>query len=336
MKILQINTLSWTLPLKGYGGVERVIHWISKGLAELGHEVYVAALKGSISTYYKIIEIPLKPVGANYSRQDYIAAARYLSSRIPDGIEIIHGGSPGTGVSPVGDGIGEMRKYTKLPILVTTHGGGERLLPPEIATMSFISDSQRKLKGCPNAPFIYNPIDPDEFIYQPQKKDYLLWMSRVTWPEKRFDLAVEIAKRTGMKVVVAGPGMGWLRRLTLPKNMEYVGEVWGEKKAKLMAEARAFIHTATWNEPFGIVLVEANVSGTPVLAFRASGAIPEVVKDGVSGFTCDDFEDMVAKIGRLSEIKPQNCRDWAIENFHYKKIAAQYAELYKQLIARTD
>jgi glycosyltransferase involved in cell wall biosynthesis len=333
MKILQIAPLSWPMPVTRYGGVERVVEWLSIGLAELGHEVWLAAPRGSRPGPWRLIELPLRPVGARYHRQKYGEACRYLATETDLDFDIVHGHSPGTGQPPVGDGAAELRRHSRLPLLITTHGRRERILPAGTATTAFISHSQRLDSGRPEAPFIHNPIHPDGYIFQEHKGDYLLWMSRVNWSVKGLDLAIELARRTGMPLVIAGPGMGWVARLRLPRRVSYVGEVSGVRKARLLAGARAFVHTATWPEPFGLVFLEAAVSGTGVLAFAGAGAADEVIEPGLSGFLCKDLDEMAARVADLGSLDPAACRARALERFDRRIIAAAYLTLYRQVIA---
>jgi glycosyltransferase involved in cell wall biosynthesis len=328
-----LSSLCWPLPVAGYGGTERVIHTLAQGLAELGHQVTVAALRGTRSDHYPVLELPVRPARHRYRRQDYVGAARWLASRLPPGVELVHGHSAGNGRRYQGDGAGELRRHVDLPVLVTTHGLGERILPAATAATSFISRSQGQGYGLTDFDFVHNPINPAEYEYREQKGDYLLWMSRIDWAEKGFANALELARRTGRRMVVAGPGMGWLQRWRLPSNVEYVGEVSGRRKALLLAEARAFLHTPLpeWREPFGMVFIEANLSGTPVLTLR-TGAADEVVGHGTTGFVCRDLDELIASLDRLGEIDPRACRAWVLERFHYHVVARRYLELYRKVV----
>jgi glycosyltransferase involved in cell wall biosynthesis len=113
-------------------------------------------------------------------------------------------------------------------------------------------------------------------------------------------------------------------------GVTYVGEVGGRHKAELFAKARALLMPIRWAEPFGMVMVEALATGTPVIAFP-EGSAPEIVEDGRCGFLVEDTEEMAVAVARLESIKPSGCRE-AARRFDADLIAARYEDVYRAAV----
>jgi glycosyltransferase involved in cell wall biosynthesis len=207
-----------------------------------------------------------------------------------------------------------------------------------------ISDDQRK--PVPSANWqatIYHGLPLDEFEFQPNPASYLLFLGRFM-PGKRPDLAVEIARRAGLPLKMAGkihPG----EREYFAQQIEpllacsrdftdYLGEVGGELRRQLIANARALLFPVEWAEPFGMVMIEAMACGTPVIAF-GRGAVPEVLTHGMNGFIVDNIEQAVSAVARIGEIDRAQCRRSFEQRFTAERMAADYLRVYEQLLAGT-
>jgi glycosyltransferase involved in cell wall biosynthesis len=191
---------------------------------------------------------------------------------------------------------------------------------------------------------VHNAINPDQ--YRPitnaeEKDDYLVELARIN-PDKGQHIAIEVAKRLSMRLVLAGK--------VDPEAQDYFEErikpslngrvVWrenvkGKEKAQLLAKARAMLFPIQWEEPFGLAMVEAMVSGTPVIAFR-HGAAPEVVDPGVTGFLADDVDGMVEAFERLNEIDLKKCAEVAADRFGPARMAQGYLNLYERAIEQAQ
>ena len=294
MKIAQIS--KYRLPQKGYGGTQRVIDWLTKALIKLGHTVYLISLKGTNIPGAELIVTPKKVT-------DY-------TPYIPEDTDIVHFHDPATLIPDK-------------PFILTMHGNNPsntKFLPNTI----FVSRnhaSRHKLEQ-----YVYNGIDPSEFIFQEAKDDYFLFLSKVSRRIKGIKTAVELAKIHGFNLVVAGG-----RRLNFRSNIKYVGEVEGIKKAKLLAGAKALIFPISWNEPFGLVVPEALISGTPVITTNW-GSMPELVPDDV-GFRCDNIEEFGAAITDVHTISKQRCREWAMGKISSEVMAKSYIDKYMKIIS---
>jgi glycosyltransferase involved in cell wall biosynthesis len=176
-------------------------------------------------------------------------------------------------------------------------------------------------------------FDMSEFEYQENKQDYFLMCGRIVW-SKGVDIAVQVTKKMGVKLVLAGTTHGpqdcnlgekW------PEHVEYVGYVGVEERKKLMSGAKALFCPTVYNEPFGYVAIEAMLSGTPVITVDW-GAFTETVLHGVTGYRCRTFEQFYWAANNIDLIKNKDCRDWAEKNYNFEKIGKMYTEYFQSLI----
>jgi glycosyltransferase involved in cell wall biosynthesis len=185
--------------------------------------------------------------------------------------------------------------------------------------------------------FVVNGINPDEFIYSEAKDNYFLFMAGLDWADaKGLPLALRVTRRIGRKLLVAGTAKSVevIRRvenLCLEAGAEYVGDVRGVERARLLSRARGVLFPTRVNEAFGLVMVEGLMSGTPVIA-SAHGSCPEIVTSEV-GFICKDDQDYVDAIGRIDEISPRACRERAFTQYHYLRMTRDYIREYETEIA---
>src|SRR5437773_99552 len=231
------------LPAKGYGGPQRVVVALTRGLAALGHRVTLLALAGSRVPEAKVVEVPARKFDD----------AAHLAPYVPGDADILHAHVP---VKPGPPG-------SNLPPLL--HSIHRNLKPgaPAHVNAVFLSRDHARRHG--SEVFIYNGLDPAEYIFRrfPKRvQQFDLFLGNLH-SAKGYHWAVEAAKHTGHRLVVAG---GW--RPSFTGAVKYVGEVDGGKKAALLARARCVWNPAQWDEPFGLVTIEAFLSGTPVLGTR--------------------------------------------------------------------
>jgi glycosyltransferase involved in cell wall biosynthesis len=180
---------------------------------------------------------------------------------------------------------------------------------------------------------ILNGIDPAEYIYSEAKGDYVLFLSDMARATRKgFDIAVELSQRLGFELVFAGDlgppeREADLRARAAGANARFVGEVWGEGKAELIAGARALLFPTQFNEAFGLVIAEALMSGTPVIC-SDKGACPELVSPEV-GFVCSTMDDYVRAFENVDSISRSTCREKALREFHYLRMAREYVREYE-------
>ena len=185
--------------------------------------------------------------------------------------------------------------------------------------------------------YVLNGVDPAACIYSETKSDYVMFMSSMDWEMKKgLDIALSLAARFRFRLVVAGTGNNYKRIMrveTLCRQIgaHYDGDVLGRKKAELLAGAKAFLFPTRVDEAFGLGMAEALMSGTPVICSN-KGACPELITPDV-GFVCRDDRDYVAALRNVVRISPRVCREKAMREFHYQRMAADYVSEYEKEIA---
>ena len=290
------------LPVQGYGGTQRVVVALVRGLAALGHQVTLLAQPGTrVPDAAKVVEVPpkiLKDTGAG------------LMPFMPNGADIVHAHFP------------LKQPPTNVPCVQTLHGNWKPGVPLPPNTI-FLSRDHAKRHG--SATFVYNGLDPAEFIFRRRKEQWDLFLGRLH-SSKGYQWAVEAAGRTGRRLIVAG---GW--RPSFTGAIKYVGEVDGKRKAVLLARARCLWMPALWDEPFGLTTIEALFSGTPVLVTRR-GALPEIVTEEVGAFS-DTLDEMIAAAETIGQRDPAACRAHAERYFTHRVMAEEYVRLYHHLVA---
>ncbi len=288
------------LPVEGYGGTERVVVALVRGLAALGHEVALLAPPGTL-----VPEARLVPVASRHLRDP----ATDLTSHVPPGTDILHAFFP-------------LRLASRLPWVWTLEGTSRpgTVRPPNTI---YVSRDHAARHG--SSSFVYNGLDPADFRFQAQKGEYDLFLGRLH-SSKGWRWAVEGARRTNHRLVVAG---GW--RPTLSRSLRFIGAVDGVKKAALLAGARVLWMPAQWDEPFGLTLIEALWSGTPVLGTRR-GALPEVLSPEVAELG-DSLEDLIAGRSLVEQRDPHACRARAEQYFGHTTMAAEYVRFYREFLA---
>jgi len=201
-----------------------------------------------------------------------------------------------------------------------------------------ISDFQRKQHSLPICSTIYHGIDTAMYKLVEKKQQYLSFLGRIA-PVKGAHTAIEVAKRTGIPLKLAGEVQpiykDYFETQIKPhidgKFIEYIGEADLAAKNELLGDSLALLFPIHWDEPFGLVMVEAMACGTPVLAFNG-GSVPEIVRDGVSGYVCRDIDDMVARAKSLS-LPAAQVRAYAEQRFSVDRMAEEYARLYREILS---
>jgi glycosyltransferase involved in cell wall biosynthesis len=210
-----------------------------------------------------------------------------------------------------------------------------------------ISDAQRE--PVPWANFVdtvYHGIELDQLTFNPQSGRYLAFLGRIS-PDKGLDTAIKVAQRAGWPLRIAArkplrrvgyPNVraDWdhynhdLKPLLAKDHAKLIGEVDGSAKDEFLRNAAALVFPIRWPEPFGLVMVEALACGTPVIALRA-GSVPEVIEHGVTGFICDNEDEMVEAIRHVGELDRARCRQEAERRFSPDRMAEHYERVYAQI-----
>ena len=321
------------VPPRLYGGIERIVDMLVRGLVDRGHDVTLFAHEDS--------DVPcrLVPYGGSDPQawMDVIRDTLSVSRLAVERPDVVHSFGRLVYLAPL--------LPLSLPKVMTYQRGPT---PSRIRTaMRLARDDSLLFTGCsdhitaeiePYAPArtVYNGVPLRTYDFQPSVADDapLVFLGRIA-PIKGAHTAVEVARRSGRRLVIAGnvpdEQQAFFREeieLHLDgEQIRYVGPVDDEEKNDLLGRAAAFLMPIEWEEPFGIVMAEAMACGTPVIGTRR-GAVPEVVTNGETGFVCDDIDEMVEAVGRLGALSRQACRRRCEDQFSARAIVDGYEQLY--------
>jgi glycosyltransferase involved in cell wall biosynthesis len=219
------------------------------------------------------------------------------------------------------------------PWLRTFHAPFEPRFAPLVSDhFIFVSRAQAAAFG--SSRYVWNGVDPEEFVYSETKDDYFLFIvSELSRAESKGLLtAIAVAERTGSRLLVgAVADIDPLPAAFLSPNVTYLGEIQDEEKATLLAGARALLFPTQLDETFGMVVAEALMSGTPVIGSRR-GALPELITPEV-GFVCETLEEFIAAAERVGRIDSRACRRRAMEEFDYRVMTRRYVVEYERELA---
>jgi glycosyltransferase involved in cell wall biosynthesis len=205
---------------------------------------------------------------------------------------------------------------------------------PEAPFVAISQEQARLLAGLNVMSTVLHGIDTDNFIFREKPDDYLLFLGRFT-AGKGVLQAIEIAKRVGMRLILAAAEDDYYRSAVAPhvdgRRVVYYGEADFDSKVKLYGGARAFLYPIQAREPFGLVLAEAMACGTPVAALDR-GAVREVVDDGVTGVVFQDLEQMVNELPRVFDLDRRRVRTRAVERYGVDRMVREYLEVYRRIV----
>jgi glycosyltransferase involved in cell wall biosynthesis len=340
MRIAEVAPPWIRVPPIGYGGAEWVVQQLCDGLTARGHEVVLYA-SGDSDTQAELRSVIPEQVPEVMGQTCY--EARHVSFAFADmdhdRFDLIHDHSGFLGVA--------FSRYVRTPMVHTVHGAfTEHTLPfyeqfRDAAAYVAISHYQQSMgpPGMNWAGLAYNAVAVDSWPFSTRKDDYLLFFGRVC-EAKGTHLAIEAAKRSGHRLIIAGalqePYRGYFEEHVAPhidgEQIVFESEVSEARKRELFARASAYLFPITWPEPFGLVMIEAMATGTPVIALR-NGSVPEIVEHGRTGFVCDTFNEFVAAIGHIAEIDPAYCRHVVEDRFAVDRMIADYEAIFTRLTA---
>lgn len=340
LKIAQVAPIIERVPPKKYGGTERMVYALSEELVYRGHDVTLFASGDSVTSarlasvyprslrevkmddLYGVNTWTLLNIGSAYSRaQDF---------------DVIHDHNGHISIATA--------NMARRPVIMTMHGPVtshnrrifEMLRGPKLVS---ISKAQGKTMISMNhLDTVYNGLSMEHYPFSYRHDGYLLFVGRLSL-EKGPHHAIEVAQYLDLPLIIAAKldavDMRYFREYIGPKlsddRIKWIGEVDEEARNRLMSRALCLLHPVTWNEPFGLTMVEAMACGAPVIGFNR-GSIPELVRHGKTGFVVEDVEDMIDAVANLSSIKRIDCRNHALEHFNGQKMADHYERLYYKVL----
>jgi glycosyltransferase involved in cell wall biosynthesis len=333
-----------SVPPPGYGGVESVVSALTEALVQRGAEVTLYCAPGSESsarTVTLLDAVHPEEIERSLFEGDHVARAfEEIDSATGElRFDVMHDHCGFTALA--------MADRLATPAVHTLHGqftpSTSEFYARHGHKAALVAISRAQLASAPPGlgalDVIPNPIDIASWPMREHKDDYLLWIGRMT-ADKGPHRAIAAARAAKVPLVMAGviqPGQQpYFDREIAPhidgEHVRFLGEVGGSVKHDLFAGARALLMPIRWAEPFGMVMVEALVCGTPVIAFR-EGAARELVVDGETGFLVEDERGMAAAVERLPSIAARDCRSWVAEHCDVNVVAAAYESSYRSVLA---
>jgi len=334
MRIAQLAPLYEAVPPLRYGGTERVVSWLTEELVRRGHEVTLFA-SGDSRTGARLVPVVkggLRLGEAKDPIAPHMLELGLLQQRLPT-FDVVH----------------SHLEYLALPMLrpndpalvTTLHG---RLDIPDLAPVyrafrgqALVSISEAQRTPLPDLSWVatvHHGLPLDEYPMGRGGGDYFLFLGRIS-PEKRPHVAIDVARRLGVRLVLAAKveaiDRPYFRSAVEPRlaepGIEFVGEVDLPGTIRLLGEARALLFPILWPEPFGLAMIESLACGTPIIT-RQCGSTPEVVTDGETGFVCDSDDALLAAARQTDRLDRGACRRAAEQRFSVGRMADQYEAVY--------
>jgi glycosyltransferase involved in cell wall biosynthesis len=345
LRIAQVAPPFERVPPLAYGGTERIVHGVVTELDRRGVDVTTFASGDSVVPGRHIETVPeaLRPAGYTGDSLPYMQATLQLLLAHLDEFDLIH--SHLEWISLL------LARVSPIPVVSTFHGRldlpwADELLVDPPAGLVAISKSQASTHpSVPWAGIVYNGLRLNDAPFGRRRSDALCFVGRVA-PEKGIIDAIEIAKvsgrplRVAAKVAPGGVERAYYDAEFLPalkeagSAVEYVGEISQAERDQMFAECYATLMPGSWPEPFGLVAIESLACGTPIVA-RRSGALPEIIRDGVDGFFGDDVTAMAFKVDRVADLDRSAIRESVIERFSVERMTDGYEAIYRTMLEQT-
>ncbi|MCL5114107.1 MAG: glycosyltransferase family 4 protein [Patescibacteria group bacterium] len=366
MKIAQLAPPWISVPPTGYGGTEMIVHYLTEELVRRGHDVTLFA-SGDSKTKARLSSVFKSAIGnsGELKNQPLNPLLHYIECfEQASKFDMIHNHAQYYAMF--------LADLVKTPVVHTIHGSFSKEDVPQadkrqtlkkFKDHNFVSISNSQRRGLNILNYVatvYNGIDISEFPFSSKKGEYLCWMGRITQKKGPVD-AVETAKILKMKLKISGAvdpiDREYCETVLKPlifdqKNnglIEFKEEIKREEKALLYRDALCTLYPIRWEEPFGLVMAESMSCGTPVIAYNY-GSVPEIIKDGVTGFIVDPddeprsmkgsfiikkqgIEGLVEAVKRIKEIDRAACRRHIEENFTIERMVDGYEKVYHEIIS---
>ena len=341
MRIALVSSCAVSVPPRAYGGTELVVAELAKMLTRLGHDVTTFAT-GDSEPAGKLRYRFEKPVWPPYESSEWRHAAHAWGeiTEVPGHFDVVHTHqAPSLALASIARQ--ERTVYT------IHHHRDERLLQlySDFPNVSYVAISQRQADLIPEIKVedvILHGLDPDLYAAGTGEGGYIAFLGRFA-KEKGPHVAIEAARRAGTLLRMGGGvhpvDVSFFESevkplLAKPDGVQWLGELSHIPKVSLLQGARAMLFPIDWEEPFGLVLIESMLVGTPVIAFPR-GSVPEVIEEGVTGFIVRSAAEMADRIKSLDGFDRARCRERALERWSSMRMAREHEMLYERLIARS-
>lgn len=341
LRIAQVAPLVERIPPKKYGGTERVVDALTEELVKRGHEVTLFASGDSLTSAKLVSVYPRSLREAKitdlYGLNTWTLLNVGMAFKRREQFDIVHDHNGHISLPTA--------NISRSPVVMTVHGPinsqnhrmfGELKNPHLVA----ISKAQARLMhGLNHLDTVHNGLAMEYYPFSASDEGYLLVVGRISL-EKGTHYAIEVAQYLDLPLIIAAKldtvDLQYFREYVGPKlsdeRIRWIGEVDEETRNKLMAKALCVLHPVTWNEPFGLTMIEAMACGAPVIGFRR-GSVPEIVRHGKTGFVVENTEEMIEAVTKIATIRRIDCRRHSLERFNARKMADHYERLYLKLVS---
>jgi len=337
MKIAMLSPIAWRTPPRHYGPWESVVSLLTEGLVSRGIDVTLFAT-GDSKTKARLISVCPRGYEEDPEILPKVWECLHISALFEQGddYDLIHNHFDYLPLTYSG--------MTKTPVLTTIHGFSSPKILPVYEKYNgrcfyvAISEADKSPK-LDYAGVIHHGIDLSQFTFRPDHGTYLLFFGRIH-PEKGTAECIEVARRTGMKLVIAGiiQDRRYFEEKIEPHidndRVVYLGSAGPEKRNELLGRAYALLHPISFDEPFGLSVVEAMACGTPVVAF-SRGSMPEIIDHEKTGFLTHDIEEMVSALSGVKDLDRKKCRQWVETRFTVERMVDDYIRIYERIINKS-
>ncbi|MFB8281736.1 glycosyltransferase family 4 protein [Nocardia colli] len=337
MKIGVIASVAHRTPPKNYGPWEHIASTLAEGFVARGHDVTLFATADS-ETSARLVA----PVSSGY--EETTGADAKVAEALHNSTAFAHAGEFDVLANHFDFMPLTYSRLVSTPMVTTIHGFSSPKIVPvyrafdDIAHYVAISDADRH-PDLRYAATIHHGIDTAQFTFRPDHGEYLLFLGRIH-PDKGTHLAIEVARLTGLPLIIAGviQDEEYFRAEVEPHLAEnavtYVGPVGPQRRDELLGGARALLHLIGFAEPFGLAVVEALATGTPVIA-TPLGSMPEIIRDGETGFLVTDVAAAVAALAKIDQLDRRVARDDVRERFSADRMIDDYLTLFERIVPKT-
>ena len=336
MRIAVLSPISWRTPPLHYGPWESVVSLLTEELVHMGLDVTLFAT-GDSRTSGKLVAVCPRPYSEDSSVDPKVAECLHISEIFERAAEfdLIHNNFDFLPLTYSG--------LVETPVLTTIHGfSSPKILPvyrkyDARSHYVAISDSDRS----PDLNYIatvHHGIDVSQFPFSNTEGQYLLFFGRIH-PDKGAREAIDVARRAGIKLVLAGiiQDQDYFDAEVEPHidgtTVEYLGSVGPDRRADVLGGALALMHLINFDEPFGLSVIESMACGTPVIAFRR-GSMPEIIRHGETGYMVEDIEGATKAVASVGSINRFACRADVEKRFTNTRMARDYVRVYEKILHR--
>lgn len=334
MRIAILSPIAWRTPPRHYGPWENIASLLTEELVRRGLDVTLYATGDSVTS------AELRSVCPRGYEEDQdiipkVWECLHISSLFEeaDQYDLIHNHFDYLPLTYTG--------MTTTPVVSTIHGFSSAGILPVYKKYNHsvyyvsISDSDRSPDLSYTAT-VYHGLELGQFHFQAAPDDYLLFFGRIH-PEKGVRESIEIAKKSGRRLIIAGiiQDQSYFKLQVepelVPGKIDYIGSAGPDKRSRLLGNSAALLHPIRFDEPFGLSVIEAMACGSPVIAFQR-GSMPELIRHGHNGYLVSDTAEAVSAVAELGKIRREDCRAHIERYFTAERMAEDYISVYKSIL----